>query len=173
MIFCFNKCVYQMWYDIQLFTARKWSLGQGNVFTGVCLSTQEGGLCPRGGGLCLGKSLSGRHPWQRPLGQRSLWTETPQTETPQTETKLYGKEPAVRILLECILVLLESFPISYTRNLQMVVWKLELPERDTELHLNQKKEENTVKAIKNRLDCLVISKLLLSYISQSKLLSSF
>ena len=69
--------------------------------------------------------------------------------------------------------LLESFPIFYTTNVQMVAWKLELPERETELHLNQNiREENTGKAIKNRSDCLTL-KLLLSYISQSKFLSSF
>ena len=49
-------------------TARKRSLGQGNVFTGVCLST--GGLCPSmhqrsldqgvcPGGLCTGVSVQG------------------------------------------------------------------------------------------------------------------
>ena len=56
-------------------TARKWSLEQGNVFTGVCLSTArglcpsmhhrshdrgvsiQGGLCPRGAHLCPGGSL--------------------------------------------------------------------------------------------------------------------
>ena len=30
------------------FTARKRSLGQGNIFRGICLSTGEGGLCPVG-----------------------------------------------------------------------------------------------------------------------------
>ena len=64
-------------------------LGQGYVFTRVCdsvhrgesVSVLRGGLCPGGlslGGLCLGESLSWRPP--------------------------YGNERAVRILLECILV---------------------------------------------------------------------
>ena len=39
---------------VQLITARKRSLGKGNIFTGVCLST--GGSCPQGG-LCPGGSL--------------------------------------------------------------------------------------------------------------------
>ena len=64
----------------------------GYVFTDVCLSTGRslsggslsGGLCL--GGLCPGReSLSGRPPW--------------------TETPPYGNKRAVRILLECILVL--------------------------------------------------------------------
>ena len=71
-----------------IFTARKRSLGQGNVLdllASVLLSTGGGGLCQRG------------LPGQRPL---------PQTENPSwTETSLCGKERAVRILLECILVL--------------------------------------------------------------------
>ena len=50
-----------------IFTARIRSLGQGNIFTGVCLSTG-------GEGVSL------------------------------TETPPYGKERAVRILFECILV---------------------------------------------------------------------
>ena len=88
---------------IAIFTARKRSLGQGNVFTGVCLSTvggislpacirghmiegslsrgvsvqgvsvQGGALCPNKGGLCPGAS--------------------------------YGNEWVVSILLECILVM--------------------------------------------------------------------
>ena len=63
-----------------LFTARKRSLGQGNMFTGMCLSTGGvpglGGLVP--GGACLGGA------WWRPPRQPLL--------------------RAVRILLECILV---------------------------------------------------------------------
>ena len=57
------------------FTARKRSLGQGNVFRSVCLST---------GGLCPGGSRPHPPPRQRP-------------------PPCYGKENAVRILLECIL----------------------------------------------------------------------
>ena len=63
------------------------SLSSGGVGVG---SVQPRGLCPAGGvsvqqgGLCLGGSLSGRPP--------------------------YGKERAVRILLECVLVV-ENVPI--------------------------------------------------------------
>ena len=50
------------------------------VFTGVCLSTEGVSLQGGEGGLCSGRSLS-------------------------RETPLYCKERAVRILLECILVI--------------------------------------------------------------------
>ena len=44
-------------YNEQIFTARKRSLGQGNMFTPVCHSVYRGGLVPGvagpGGGGCL------------------------------------------------------------------------------------------------------------------------
>ena len=51
----YMKCI-----TFRIVTARKWSLGQGNMFTGVCLSTGgcllRGGACSRGvpawGGAC-------------------------------------------------------------------------------------------------------------------------
>ena len=53
-----NKCLKFSFLDFKIFTARKWSLGQGNIFTSVC---QE--FCPWGkvsacqnlvqGGVCL------------------------------------------------------------------------------------------------------------------------
>ena len=60
---------------------------------------------------------------QRPTEQRPPWTETPWTETPWRETPLdrdllgqrsplYGKERAVRILLECILVFYPSMKLT-------------------------------------------------------------
>ena len=55
-----------------IFTARKRSLGQGNIVTSVCLPTGGGGLPDRG--------------------------------PPDTDPPPDGKERAVRILLECILV---------------------------------------------------------------------
>ena len=55
-----------------IFTARKRSLGQDNIITGVCLSTGE---------------------------------EVSLTDSPGQRPPPYGKERAVRILLECILVL--------------------------------------------------------------------
>ena len=49
-------------YLFQVFTARKRRLGQGNVFTGVCLFTRGGGICLKGGlhlgGGCIGGSAS-------------------------------------------------------------------------------------------------------------------
>ena len=83
-----------------IITARKRSLGQGNMFTGVCLST-GGCLVPGGvpdpggcllregvpgqGGGCLVQGGAGRGgAWWRPPGRLQL--------------------RAIRILLECILV---------------------------------------------------------------------
>ena len=87
-------------------TARKRSVGQGNIFTGICLSTGGGGLLDRD-----------RDPPDRDHRTETPWTETPLDKDPldrdpRTETSSldrdppYGKERAVRILLECILVLL-------------------------------------------------------------------
>ena len=63
-----SSCHYRLWDgspEITIITAGKRSFGQGNIFTGVCLSTWVGGLCMmllpvwlpgpmflRGGGLC-------------------------------------------------------------------------------------------------------------------------
>ena len=66
---------------LRIFTARKWSLGQGNVLTGIRLSTREG-LYDVTSYLAWGRSLS-----------RGVSLRPP-----------YGKERAVCILLECILV---------------------------------------------------------------------
>ena len=79
-----------------IFTARKRSLGQGNVFTGMCRS-----FCSHGGK----GSLSGGGLLDRDPPTETSWTETPWTETPPAlRPPLYGKERAVSILLECILV---------------------------------------------------------------------
>ena len=71
-----------------IITAREGSLGQGNVFRSICLSTggslSRQGLCREGGGSVHG-GLCVR-------------------ETPKQRPPLYGKERMVRILLECILV---------------------------------------------------------------------
>ena len=79
----------------QIFTARKRSLGQDNIFRSMCQEfCPRGGACSRGGaargGACSredayskGVPASGGA-WWRPPGQLLLW--------------------AVRILLECILV---------------------------------------------------------------------
>ena len=101
--YCFE---YDMsWYyicgDWFIFTARKWSLGQGNIFAPICHSVHRGGACFRGrsgpgGGLLPGGSdirgallLEGSGPrggaWWRPPLRRVLLR-------------------AVCILLECIFI---------------------------------------------------------------------
>ena len=85
-------------------------LWEGYVSTGVCLSTGglcPGGLCPEGGlspggslsrggsvqgGLCPGVSVQGVCPGGVSVRETPSWTE-------------YGNKRAVRILLECILVI--------------------------------------------------------------------
>ena len=83
------------------------SCGQGNVFTGVCLST--------GGGGCLPQCMLGCHTppgWRTPPdGEPPQWRTPP----PDGEPPLDGEPPRgstlqhtvyerpVRILLECIL----------------------------------------------------------------------
>ena len=73
------------------------------VFTGVCLSTggslwggsAQGGVCPRGH-LCPRGSLS--------KGSLSRGVSVKET-SPGREPTIYGKERAVHILLECILLI--------------------------------------------------------------------
>ena len=61
----------------------------------------------------LDRDPPGRRPLDKePPGQRVPWTETPWTKTPWTEILLYGKERAVRILLECILVFYLSMKLT-------------------------------------------------------------
>ena len=80
-----------------LITARKRSLGQGNMLTGVCLSTGgvvagpgecmvRGGVCCQGGACSRGGMVPGGGAWWKP-SRRLLMR-------------------AVRILLECILVMI-------------------------------------------------------------------
>ena len=72
-------------------------LREGDVSTPVCDSVH------RGGGLCL-SMLHKSHDQGGLCPGGSLSREVSVRETPQTETSPYGKELAVRILLECILV---------------------------------------------------------------------
>ena len=88
-------------------------LREGNVFRGVCLST---GVslplvpCSFGGGVSLTETPLDRDPPR----QRPPWTETPLDRDPPTPVQRaagqrppihhYGRERAVRILLEFILV---------------------------------------------------------------------
>ena len=84
---------------ILIFTARKRSLGLDNIFTRICLSTGEGVLPDRDPPEpTLNRDTPDRDPpGQRPPGQRPL----------------YGKEQAVRILLECILAIISKWaPLS-------------------------------------------------------------
>ena len=82
-LLCFNE------YSLGYFYRPKLCLGQGNIFTPVL------SLCPQGGGGL---------PWTETPLQRDPCTETPLQRDPRTDTPLYGKERAVRILLECSLV---------------------------------------------------------------------
>ena len=124
-----------------LVTARKRSLGQGNIFTPVCHSVHRGGMhgCSQGGGAVCG--CSGGHAWLLPGGVRGCsWGHAwllpggvcgcfqgvcvvapggmhgcsrgvcvvPPGGGHAWDTTRYGdtiNERAVRILLECILVL--------------------------------------------------------------------
>ena len=67
-----------------IITARKRSLGQGNIFTNVCSSVQGEGVCIQEGGLHRGG-------WADPPPNQILWDT--------------ANDRVVRILLECILVL--------------------------------------------------------------------
>ena len=79
-----------------IITARKRSLGQGNMFTGVCLST--GGGVPGPGG-CL---VPGGAWWRSPPEQLLL--------------------RAVRNLLECILVL--HLKLHFTGSAKTAIWNV-------------------------------------------------
>ena len=103
--FCYMVCVYFV-------TARKRCLGQGNIFRSVC---QE--FCPQEGSTWAGTPPGpGRYTPQTrytPLGpgtSPSPWDQagTPQDQVPPEQCMLgdTGNKRAVRILLECILVLL-------------------------------------------------------------------
>ena len=69
----------------------------------------QGGLCPRG--LCHTGSVRGSLSRGSVWGSLSAVRETP----PRTKTFLYGKERAVRSLLECFLVTFcDKFKILFT-----------------------------------------------------------
>ena len=79
-----------------IFTTRKRSLGQGNVFIPVCDSVHRRGVCL----IACWDTPS----WaDTPLGKHSLGRHTPWTDTsPLLDTV---NKQAVHILLECTLVL--------------------------------------------------------------------
>ena len=74
-------------------TARKRSLGQGNVFTGVCLSTGESGS--RGVSALWSGGASGFRGY--PPDTPPSLLDTHSLDTP------HGQQAEVRILLECFL----------------------------------------------------------------------
>ena len=99
------------WFLLQrIFTARKRSLGQGNMFTGVCLST--------GGSTWPGTPRDQVHPQTRctPIPGTPPWTRytphlwdqvPPRPGTPLPAQNMLGDTVnvrAVRIILECNLV---------------------------------------------------------------------
>ena len=110
----------------RLITPRKRSLGQGNILTGVCLSIGGGGFpdsdrdtrtdtlpgqrppwtetpLDRDPSAPLDRGPPGqRHRGQRPPGQGP--PSVPLNRDPLDRDPLYGKERAVSILLECVLV---------------------------------------------------------------------
>ena len=82
---------------------------EGYVFTGVRLSTGglcQGGLCP-GGALPMGVSVQ-RASLSKGVSFQGVFVR----ETPRAENLPYGKERAVHILLECILVIFLSLSFS-------------------------------------------------------------
>ena len=101
------------------FTARKRSLGQGNVFKPVCHSLHGGGGLPDRDPLDrdrMDRDPPGQRPLgQRPLGQRTPWTENPldrdpSDRDPPRQRTPCGKERVVRILLKCIPVIFIIIP---------------------------------------------------------------
>ena len=107
---------YFVWIGKGAFLPAATKLGQGNIFTGVCLSTGGGG---RGEG-CLPQCMLGYPPGTDPPGadtppdQAPPWEQTPPrgadppgaNTPPPPESRLQHtvNERPVRILLECILV---------------------------------------------------------------------
>ena len=95
-----------------LFTARKRSLGQGNVFTGVCLST--GGLCMMSLPVWLPSLmfLAGGVFVQMGFSVQGVTVQGVSLRG----TLPYGGEQALRILLECFLVVLCRFALNRPLN---------------------------------------------------------
>ena len=104
-----------------LVTARKRSLGQGNIFIGVCqefCSQEGGGLvgwgglgCPQGPDTPRDQTPPGLDPPDQTPQTRPPGPDTPRDQTPPRPDPLPNffwhtvNVRAVRILLECILVL--------------------------------------------------------------------
>ena len=98
-----------------IFTARKRSLGQGNIFTGgrslpdrpPRTDTSPGQKTPPDRDPCTETPCTENPLDREPSGQKPLWTTPPPiwTETSLNRDTRYGKERVVRILLECILVM--------------------------------------------------------------------
>ena len=73
-----------------IFTARKRSLGQGNVFTHVCQSfcSRRGASAP----LHAGIHPQGRHPWAD-TPSRHPWADTPWADPPPGRHTYLGRHP--------------------------------------------------------------------------------
>ena len=79
-----------------IFTARKWSLGQGNVFTSVCTSVHEGGdlhqrgrSASRAGGVCIGGGLGRPSPDTTGYGQQTGGTHPTGMHSCSCNAKIY------------------------------------------------------------------------------------
>ena len=65
---------------LDIFTAHKRSLGQGNVFTPVCHSVHRWGVCPSmqwGKGVAASRSGGDVHPHGHPQGDTPSWVGNP------------------------------------------------------------------------------------------------
>ena len=74
----------------ELATVRKWSLGQGNVFTPVCQP-----FCSQGGWTPLGRHLSEQTPYWADMSHADTHPghTHPQVDTPETATEAGGTHP--------------------------------------------------------------------------------
>ena len=137
----FKLILQNLHFPEHIITARKRSLGQGNVFTPVCHSVHGGwgggvsvpgritgrmiggGLCPRGtmsggrGDLCPRGSVARGVSVQGGLCPRRVSVQVP--------TPPYSHERAVHILLECILVKIEYTAYFHYRSQFDCIFKIE------------------------------------------------
>ena len=102
-----------------IFTARKCSLGQGNIFTGVCLSTEgvrypsmqwAGGVHPQADPPLDRHTPLGRHPsyaHRHPLGRHPLWADTPPRRAVEITTGAGGTHPTG--MHSCLAIIIDEF----------------------------------------------------------------
>ena len=144
-----KRCL-QYFQHFGIFTARKRSLGQGNMFTGVCLSTGgvpgRGDACSRGGACSWGVSALGVPApgggllWGDACSRRACSGGVP---APGEVPALVGgvlrggawwKPPprwpllrAVRIPLECILAIKRNCNVFFQLRLEPFLWIRKIP----------------------------------------------